>query len=224
VYGISWVSRLAEEYCLAESADALTLEIGAMTFEETEKLFDQEKHLKELSKDMIGNEVSKILGVVDSPILKEIQELHELVSPAQHIMKEYFLKELKDVNALTRRPSDYMPPIESFVDPNLASEFHKRLQKMIEDFDRSLDKDYDVGVQLVSFGQALIFRLDNIGYWNPSLISFSGSTTDSNAPVKLIQHVSQISVLLMRLKRSDPEAPKRPIGFRGWDEEKPNEA
>jgi hypothetical protein len=53
---------------------------------------------------------------------------------------------------------------------------------------------------------------DDIGYWNPSLISFQGRTDDGQ-PVELIQHVSQISILLMKLKRPDPSKPKRKIGF-----------
>ena len=100
----------------------------------------------------------------------------------------------------------------SVVDPNLASEFYKRLVKWISDFDKSLDNEHEVGVRLVNFGQTVIFHLQDIGYWNPSLLSFMGST-DKGEPVVLIQHVSQISILLMKLKRQNPEKPKRPIGF-----------
>jgi hypothetical protein len=69
-----------------------------------------------------------------------------------------------------------------------------------------------VGVRLVSFGQSVVFHLEQIGYWNPSLISFKGFTEDGE-PVELIQHVSQISVLLTKLSRKDPTKPKKPIGF-----------
>lgn len=94
----------------------------------------------------------------------------------------------------------------------LASEFHKRLQKWIIEFDQSLDNDHEVGVQLVTFGQALVFHLQGMGYWNPFLISFAGVTEDGQ-PVELIQHVSQISILLMKLPRKDLDQPKKPIGF-----------
>src|SRR5258707_13603958 len=57
-------------------------------------------------------------------------------------------------------------------DHNLASEFHRRLVKWIGDFDASLDQAHEVGVRLVSFGQTIVFHLDDIGYWNPALISF----------------------------------------------------
>ncbi|HEV7298048.1 MAG TPA: DUF6173 family protein [Tepidisphaeraceae bacterium] len=108
---------------------------------------------------------------------------------------------------LLRGPKDY----------NLASEFHSRLIKWINDFDQSLDNAHEVGVKLVSFGQSVIFHLKDIGYWNPSLISFSGET-EGGEPVELIQHVSQISILLMKLPRKNPEAPKQPIGFSSEDE------
>jgi len=103
-------------------------------------------------------------------------------------------------------------PLVVAAQANYASEFHRRLVKWINDFDATLDESHDVGVRLVTFGQAVVFHLENIWYWNPSLIRFSGHMEDGS-PVDLIQHVSQISVLLMKLTRTDPSQPKRPIGF-----------
>jgi uncharacterized protein DUF6173 len=121
--------------------------------------------------------------------------------------------------------SAYMPPAFTYpdidlppspfvtsVEANYASEFHKRLAKWINDFNESLDNEHEVGVKLVTFGQAVVFHLEDIGYWNPSLISFKGKTEEGN-PVELIQHVTQISVLLTKLPRDNPDEPKRPIGF-----------
>jgi len=110
-----------------------------------------------------------------------------------------------------------MPPITTEAQRNYASEFHDRLMEWINNFDASLDEQYEVGVRLVNFGQSVTFHLDHIGYWNPSLITFSGTTEDGN-PVELIQHVIQISVLLVKLPRKNPEEPKRPIGFSGNSE------
>ena len=103
-------------------------------------------------------------------------------------------------------------PLVVAAQANYASEFHRRLVKWINDFDATLDESHDVGVRLVTFGQAVVFHLENIWYWNPSLIRFSGHMEDGS-PVDLIQHVSQISVLLMKLTRTDPSQPKRPIDF-----------
>jgi hypothetical protein len=103
-------------------------------------------------------------------------------------------------------------PLVTHAQSNLASEFYDRLVKWIETFDKGLDIEHEVGVRLVSFGQTVVFSLASMSYWNPSLISFSGQTEEGD-PVELIQHVSQISVLLTRLKRKDPREPKQPIGF-----------
>jgi hypothetical protein len=103
-------------------------------------------------------------------------------------------------------------PLVVAAEQNLASEFYKRLVQWINDFDATLDEEHEVGVRLVSFGQTVIFHLDNIGFWNPSLIRFYG-VTDDGSPVELIQHVNQISVLLMKLPRKDPSQPKRRLGF-----------
>lgn len=61
-------------------------------------------------------------------------------------------------------------------------------------------------------GETIVFRISDIGFWNPSLITFSGNT-DNGRPVHLIQHVSQISVLIVKLPRKDLSKPKRPVGL-----------
>lgn len=100
---------------------------------------------------------------------------------------------------------------------NSAESFYNRLIRLFNDFHRSLDNAHEAGGRLVSFGQNFTFHIVDISYWNPSLIIFEGVNEDGS-PVELIQHVSQISVLLVALKRRDPEQPKRPIGFMSWDE------
>lgn len=102
-------------------------------------------------------------------------------------------------------------------DSQMASGYHKRLIQWINDFHKSLGDDYEAGACLVNFGQQVTFHINDIGYRNPALISFVG-TTEDGAPVELIQHVNQLSILLMKLKRKEPETPKRPIGFASWEE------
>lgn len=110
-------------------------------------------------------------------------------------------------------PSLMLPP----KDQNLADEFYRRLLRWINDFHRGLDDEHEVGAKLVSFGQTVTFQIEDIGYWNPSLISFHGKN-EKGEPVELIQHVSQINILLVALKRNNIEPPKRPIGFTNWGE------
>ncbi len=118
------------------------------------------------------------------------------------------------------RIEDRLAELADTADANLASEFYKKLALWISDFDKGLDGRHEVGVRLVSFGQTLVFHLTDMTYWDPSLISFVG-ITDDGEPVELIQHISQISILLMKLPRLDTSCPKVPIGFalRGAGEE-----
>lgn len=103
-------------------------------------------------------------------------------------------------------------PVIAAAEANYASKFYEKLVRAINSFDASLDSEFEVGVRLVSFGQSIVFHLEGMGFFNPSLITFAGHTQDGE-PVELIQHVSQISILLMKLPREDPSQPKRPIGF-----------
>jgi len=133
-----------------------------------------------------------------------------------------FLQNLSDYNNIIRTSMpDLSKIMAEYADSNQASGFYKRLTQMISNFDNSLGDASEVGVRLVSFGQTVVFHLRTIGYWNPSLIIFSGHTEEGE-PVHLIQHISQISILLMKLPRKDPKEPKRPIGF-NIPEEQSNE-
>ncbi|WNF35044.1 DUF6173 family protein [Bacillaceae bacterium IKA-2] len=120
-------------------------------------------------------------------------------------------------------PNLNCPDIIIPTNPNLASESFEGLVKMINEFDQKLDEHHEVGMRLVSFGKSIQFHVEDLGYYNPSLIIFYGRTEDGQ-PLELIQHVSQISFLLMAVKRLSPEEPKKRIEKRiGFNVEKDKE-
>ena len=88
----------------------------------------------------------------------------------------------------------------------------RRLEAQIRLFESELDADHDVGIRLVNFGSEITFQVTDIGSVEPDLIVFTGKT-QAGAPVRLLQHRNQIDFLLTTLERSDPEQPKRPVGF-----------
>lgn len=143
-------------------------------------------------------------------IRTEKGEFNEMANSQHDQENELFLKSLLPQTAQGTPPQ---------TNPHLASEFHRRLIAWINEFDETLDHNHEVGVRLVSFGQICVFHLSDISYWNPSLISLIGVTNEGE-PVELIQHVSQISILLMKLPRLDPNKPKQKIGFRSENNEK----
>ena len=104
-------------------------------------------------------------------------------------------------------------PVEKKED-DLAGGFYKNLCVCINEFNRRLDDGHEVGVRVLGFDKAVNIRLEEIGYCDPDLITFRGKTTDYNKHVELIQHVSQISILLINLPRENPNEPKQPFGLR----------
>ncbi|MGB2927089.1 MAG: DUF6173 family protein [Limnothrix sp.] len=102
--------------------------------------------------------------------------------------------------------------LADFQRASLASEFAKQLRNQIANFDQSLDEKHEVGMKLVSFGSSIKLHVSDVGYCNPGTILFWGLIEDGNK-VELIQHVSQVSLLLIAVPKLKPEEPKRPIGF-----------
>lgn len=168
-------------------------------------------------KDDLNNNLAKEFKKIEklaNPLKASREELDNDLKKKMDLLNISLLQEIK-------RPYLELPVLPT--DQNLSSEFYKRLTDWINGFDQSLDQEHEVGVRLVTFGQAVTFHLENMGYCNPSLISFSGFM-ENGEPVELIQHVSQISILLIRMKRKDPNKPKKPIGFaQSFEDEKEEE-
>jgi hypothetical protein len=99
-------------------------------------------------------------------------------------------------------------------DLNPAQWTYACLGGYIKTFEAALDPDHEIGARLVSFGQAVEFHIENVGYHGPHMIAFHGTNVNGER-VQLIQHVSQLSVLLVAMKKVGPSA--RRIGFI-WDE------
>jgi hypothetical protein len=102
--------------------------------------------------------------------------------------------------------------LATIAEASTADEICARLNAQIKMFDERLDQDHEVGIKLVTYGQAVTFRITNLAYDNPILIFFYGETSDGHR-VQLIQHVSQISFILMAMNKPDPEQPRRAFGF-----------
>ena len=86
-----------------------------------------------------------------------------------------------------------------------------RLSKLIEDFEKGLDKDEEVGARIVGLPGDGTMAIEDVGFWGPDFIMFLGKNTDGK-PVRLIQHYGQINVLLDARKKPDERAARR-IGF-----------
>lgn len=102
-------------------------------------------------------------------------------------------------------------------DPYHAKWMYERIIRTINDFEEDLPNDLQAGGRLVSFGQTVQFSINDVSYWNPDMIIFYG-TLPTGETVRLVQHTSQLSLLLVAVKRSNPKEPRRKIGFHSEDQ------
>jgi len=86
-----------------------------------------------------------------------------------------------------------------------------RLSKLIEDYEKTLDKDEEIAAHLVGVPGDGTMQIEDVGFWGPDFILFVGKNP-SGRPVRLIQHYAQINVLLDARKKPE-ERPARRIGF-----------
>ncbi len=93
---------------------------------------------------------------------------------------------------------------------NPAKWAYEQIVQSIIVFEAKLDNDHEIGGRLVGFAGNEVIHIEDVGYMGPHLIKFFGRTIEG-FPVELIQHVTQISVMLVAMKK-ETEKPRR-IGF-----------
>lgn len=86
-----------------------------------------------------------------------------------------------------------------------------RLSKLIEDFEKGLDKDEEIGASIVGLPGDGTMQIQDVGFWGPDFIMFLGKNSHGK-PVRLIQHYAQVNVLLDARKKPE-ERPAHRIGF-----------
>lgn len=89
---------------------------------------------------------------------------------------------------------------------------YERIIMYIQNFEKQLDNDHEVGMGLAGGGTGVI-RIEGLGYYDPDIVTYYG-TNELGAKTQLIQHVSQLNVTLIASpKHIDQPEPNR-IGFR----------
>ena len=97
-------------------------------------------------------------------------------------------------------------------DQGFSNVIFKDLTDEISNFQSTLKDDEEIGVYISSFGQQVLVRITSIRPVKPYLIIFEGINDNTGARVRLVQHVSQTSVLFEVAKVPDGREASR-IGF-----------
>jgi hypothetical protein len=127
------------------------------------------------------------------------------------------------------RPARAMAEMPKFDLPRVKSPAQvafERLCTQITIFEKNLGEGEEPGIVMMSnFGQGLTVRAKSIAFHNP-LVIFDGTIDGRRDASDLIQHgdrctqiqhIGQVSVLLVALKANDPNMPTR-IGFQTAEE------
>ncbi len=89
---------------------------------------------------------------------------------------------------------------------------YERLILYIQNFEKTLTGDQEVAMGFTG-GDAGVMRIEGMGYFDPDIITFYGSDA-TGARTQLVQHVSQLNVMLRALRKSVEDKPANRIGFR----------
>jgi len=89
---------------------------------------------------------------------------------------------------------------------------YERLILYIQNFEKTLDGEHEVAMGFAG-GDAGVLRIEGIGYFDPDIVTFYGSDS-GGAKTQLVQHVSQLNVILRAMPKPKPEEPAKRIGFR----------
>ena len=93
-----------------------------------------------------------------------------------------------------------------------AQWMYMRIAQAIVAFEKTLDSEHEVGFHLVSTNGGQTMHVMDVGYWAPDLVLFFGRSGDGS-PIQLMQHVTQVSLMLVAAKKEAPEEAPRRIGF-----------
>lgn len=93
-----------------------------------------------------------------------------------------------------------------------AESMYERLCIEIKNFQDELDDTQEVGASLVSFNNNSVFHISTLGFHGKDMIIFYGLNNEGQK-VRLLQHISQLNVLLIAVPRLDETKPAHRIGF-----------
>ena len=67
---------------------------------------------------------------------------------------------------------------------------YERIIMYIQNFEKQLDNDHEVGLGLAG-GNTGVIRIEGLGYYDPDIVTYYG-VNEGGAKTQLIQHVSQL--------------------------------
>ena len=89
---------------------------------------------------------------------------------------------------------------------------YERLILYIQNFEEQLDSSHEVAMGFTG-GDAGVLRIEGMGFFDPDIVTFYGSDP-AGGKTQLVQHVSQLNVMLRALPKQVEQAEPNRIGFK----------
>jgi hypothetical protein len=116
------------------------------------------------------------------------------------------------------RPTAELEPLpeelcrKPITEKSAAEWAYERLILYIRNFEAQLDPSEEAAMGFTG-AEAGVLRIEGIGYFDPDIVTFYGQD-ENGARTQLIQHVSQLNVILRAMPKADGGGEARRIGFR----------
>lgn len=89
---------------------------------------------------------------------------------------------------------------------------YERVVLYLKNFEEQLDNEHEVAMGFTG-ADAGVLRIEGMGYFDPDIVTFYGSD-GVGGRTQLVQHVSQLNVMLRALPKEVQDEEPRRIGFR----------
>jgi len=89
---------------------------------------------------------------------------------------------------------------------------YERLIIYLKNFEEQLDNEHEAAMGFAG-GEAGVLKIEGMGYYDPDIVTFYG-TDPAGGRTQLVQHVTQLNVMLRAVPKDVEKAEPNRIGFR----------
>lgn len=144
----------------------------------------------------MGDEIKTTAEAVEDAAAVGLHEVHANPDTANASQKPI-------PKAMTQKPAAEKSP---------AQWAYERIILYLKNFEEQLDNTQEVAMGFTG-GDAGVLRIEGMGYFDPDIVTFYGVDSGGNQ-TQLVQHVSQLNVMLRAMPKPQEQAEPARIGFR----------
>ena len=132
---------------------------------------------------------------------------------ASALPKAYSVQVNADGETITENQPLPTGAVQKSIEEKSPAEWaYERMVLYIQEFEKQLDGDHEVGMGFTG-GDVGTLRIQGMGYFAPDLITFYG-TDPGGAKTQLVQHVTQLNVMLVAAPKEVADSAPTRIGFK----------